>query len=101
MEEQLLFVERIRLYRLNNILVNSFIIHSRHYSETSMIYDVLTEEHGLISILAKGIKSKKDGFIYQAICQLEVEILLTDKKIESYYITLRHSIMTFSFIMFH
>ena len=48
---------------MNNNLIKSFIIHARKYRETSMIYDVLTEEQGLISILAKGIKSKKDGFI--------------------------------------
>ena len=45
---------------MNNILVHSFIIHSRPFRETSMIYDVLTPNNGLISVLAKGIKKKKD-----------------------------------------
>ena len=46
---------------MNNTLVNSFIIHSKPYSETSMIYDILTEDNGLMSVIAKGIKKKKDG----------------------------------------
>ena len=45
---------------MKNTLVRSFIIHARSYRETSMIYDVLTSNYGLISILAKGIKKKKD-----------------------------------------
>ena len=45
---------------MKNTLVHSFIIHARSYRETSMIYDVLTSNCGLISILAKGIKKKKD-----------------------------------------
>ncbi|MBH44373.1 MAG: DNA repair protein RecO [Gammaproteobacteria bacterium] len=41
------------------LLENSFIIHSRSYGETSMIYQLLTRNKGLMSVLGKGIKSKK------------------------------------------
>tara|TARA_B100000965_G_scaffold406592_1_gene446382 strand:+ start:715 stop:1389 length:675 start_codon:yes stop_codon:yes gene_type:complete len=48
---------------MNNLLESSFIIHSRDYGETSVIYDVLTENYGFMSVLAKGIKKKKDGLL--------------------------------------
>ena len=57
---------------MKNILVNSFIIHSRHFSETSMIYDVLTDSNGLISIIAKGIKRKKDGLSMQPFKEIQL-----------------------------
>ena len=43
---------------MKNTLVRSFIIHARSYRETSMIYDVLTSNCGLISILAKALRKK-------------------------------------------
>ena len=49
---------------MKNTLVRSFIIHARSYRETSMIYDVLTSNCGLISILAKGIKKKRIELVY-------------------------------------
>ena len=64
---------------MKNILVNSFIIHSRHFSETSMIYDVLTDSNGLISIIAKGIKKKKDGYSMQPF--KEVQLSFTKAKL--------------------
>jgi len=57
---------------LKNILVNSFIIHSRPFSETSMIYDILTDSNGLISIIAKGIKKKKDGLSMQPFKEMQL-----------------------------
>ena len=52
--------------------MNSFIIHSRHFSETSMIYDILTDSNGLISIIAKGIKKKKDGYSMQPFKEIQL-----------------------------
>lgn len=57
---------------MKNILVNSFIIHSKHFSETSMIYDILTDSNGLISIIAKGIKKKKDGYSMQPFKEIQL-----------------------------
>ena len=57
---------------MKNILVNSFIIHSRHFSETSMIYDILTDSNGLMSIIAKGIKRKKDGLSMQPFKEMQL-----------------------------
>ena len=57
---------------MNNTLINSFIIHSRPYSETSMIYDILTETNGLMSIIAKGVKRKKDGLSMQPFKELQL-----------------------------
>ncbi|MBJ41569.1 MAG: DNA repair protein RecO [Gammaproteobacteria bacterium] len=50
---------------MSNNLINSFIIHSRPYSETSMIFDILTKQKGFVSVLAKGVKQKKDLSILQ------------------------------------
>ena len=38
----------------------AFIIHSRSFGETSIIFDFLTEENGLISAVLKGAKKRKD-----------------------------------------
>ena len=57
---------------MKNTLVNSFIIHSKPYSETSMIYDILTEDNGLMSVIAKGIKKKKDGRSLQPFKELQL-----------------------------
>ena len=57
---------------MKNLLINSFIIHSRPYSETSIIFDVLTESNGLISLIAKGIKKKKDGSLLQPFKELQL-----------------------------
>ena len=38
----------------------AFIIHSRPFGETSIIFDFLTEENGLISAVLKGAKKRKD-----------------------------------------
>ena len=57
---------------MKNLLINSFIIHSRPYSETSIIFDILTESNGLISLIAKGIKKKKDGSLLQPFKELQL-----------------------------
>ena len=57
---------------MKNLLINSFIIHSRPYSETSIIFDILTESNGLISLIAKGIKKKKDGLLLQPFKELQL-----------------------------
>lgn len=38
-----------------------FVLHSRPYSETSLLLDVFTEHHGRIRILAKGARSKRSS----------------------------------------
>ena len=48
-----------------NELEYSFIIHSRSYSETSIIFDILTMHNGMISVIAKGAKRKKDISLLQ------------------------------------
>ena len=64
-----------------------------------MIYDVLTEEQGLISILAKGIKSKKDGFILQPFRELQLSYtertlpLLTKYEVVSSYLEASNKFM--------
>ncbi|MGR9073794.1 MAG: DNA repair protein RecO, partial [Gammaproteobacteria bacterium] len=39
----------------------AFILHSRQYRETSLILEVLTEEYGRFSLVAKGVRRKKPG----------------------------------------
>ena len=38
-----------------------FVLHRRPYTETSLILDVFSEEHGRVSILAKGARSKRSN----------------------------------------
>ncbi len=45
---------------MSNITDKGFIIHSRSFGETSIIFDFLTEESGLISTILKGAKKRKD-----------------------------------------
>ncbi len=45
---------------MNNSSDNAFIIHSRSYGETSVILDLLTEKNGMISVILKGAKRRKD-----------------------------------------
>ena len=47
--------ERIQLH-------SAFILHHRPYRNTSLLLDVLTEEHGRISLIAKGAKQSKSKF---------------------------------------
>ena len=70
---------------MKNTLVRSFIIHARSYRETSVIYDVLTSKNGLISILAKGIKRKKDRSCLQPTKELMLTFTDTDFPILTSY----------------
>ncbi|MBP3919982.1 MAG: DNA repair protein RecO [Bacilli bacterium] len=45
-----------------NEIVEGIIVSERAYSETSKIIDIITCEHGFISVLAKGAKSMKSKF---------------------------------------
>lgn len=40
-------------------LQRCFVLHSRHYSETSLILDVFSEDHGRLTLLAKGARRKR------------------------------------------
>lgn len=44
------------------LLQPAFILQHRHYRESSLIMDVLTREHGVVSILARGVRKKKSAF---------------------------------------
>jgi DNA repair protein RecO (recombination protein O) len=37
----------------------TFVLHSRHYRETSVLLDLFTQHHGRIGVIAKGVRSKK------------------------------------------
>lgn len=41
------------------LLQPAFILQNRKYRESSLILDVLTQDHGIISILAKGVRKQK------------------------------------------
>jgi len=41
------------------LLQPAYILHSRSYRETSLILDVLTEDHGKVALIAKGVRNKK------------------------------------------
>ena len=64
-----------------------------------MIYDVLTEQQGLISIIAKGIKTKKDGAILQPFRELQLSYtdralpLLTKYEVISSYLDASNKFM--------
>ncbi len=45
---------------MNNLIDRAFIIHSKTFGETSVIFEFLTEENGLISAILKGAKRRKD-----------------------------------------
>ena len=45
---------------MNDELLKAYIIHSRSYGETSIIFDVFTKELGLVSTILKGAKKRKD-----------------------------------------
>ncbi len=70
---------------MKNTLVHSFIIHSRSFRETSMIYDILTSNNGLISILAKGIKKKRDRSYLQPTKELILSFTDSDFPILTSY----------------
>ncbi len=40
-------------------LQSAFVLHSRPWKETSLLLDVLTENHGKIALCAKGVRGKK------------------------------------------
>ncbi len=40
----------------------AILLHSRNYSETSLICELFTRKHGRVSVLAKGARSKKNKF---------------------------------------
>lgn len=43
-----------------NVAFNpAFVLHQRPYRETSLLLDVLTQDHGRINLIAKGVKQKK------------------------------------------
>ena len=44
---------------MNVEFASAFILHQRPYRETSLLLDVLSEQYGRISLVAKGVKQKK------------------------------------------
>ncbi len=45
---------------MSNITDKAFIVHSKPFRETSIIFDFLTRENGLVSTILKGAKKRKD-----------------------------------------
>jgi DNA repair protein RecO (recombination protein O) len=46
-----------------NITLNpAFIIHSRPYRETSLVLDILTESHGRVGMVAKGVRTSRPAW---------------------------------------
>ena len=39
----------------------AYILHYRPYRETSMLLDVFSRDHGRVSLIARGIKQKRNG----------------------------------------
>lgn len=56
-------------------LHTSYIIHTRAYRDTSLLVDVLTQEYGKISLVAKGARKAKNNQRY--LLQPFVEVLLS------------------------
>jgi DNA repair protein RecO (recombination protein O) len=55
---------------------SAFVLHRRAFQETSVILDVLTAEHGRISLLAKGVRTSgktNRGAILQPFGQIEID----------------------------
>ncbi len=44
---------------MNTELTPAFVLHQRPYRETSLLLDVFTEQHGRVSLVAKGVRSKR------------------------------------------
>ena len=42
-------------------LQRCFVLHYRHYSETSLILDVFSEDYGRLTLLAKGARRKRSN----------------------------------------
>lgn len=55
-------------------LERAFILHQRHYRETSVLLDILTEHHGVISAVAKGVRQKNSR--YRALLQPFMPLLI-------------------------
>lgn len=47
---------------LGNNQTEAILLHSRNYSETSLICELFTRKHGRVSVIAKGARSKKNKF---------------------------------------
>jgi len=43
-------------------LQSAFVLQSRAYRETSLLIDVFTRDHGVLPMLAKGVRGQKKGF---------------------------------------
>lgn len=56
------------------ILEPAFILHTRHYRETSLLLDILTLKHGRISVIAHAAKGNKSRF--RGLLQLFMPVLI-------------------------
>ncbi len=50
----------------------AFILHRRDYSNSSLILELLTADHGRVGVLAKGARRRKDVGSFQPGCRLSV-----------------------------
>jgi len=60
---------------LTTQLSPAFVLHQRPYRETSLLLDVFSEQHGRVSLVAKGVRSKKRN--QSGILQLYQPLLLS------------------------
>src|SRR5580693_2734969 len=57
------------------LLQQAFILHHRPFRETSLLLDVFTEEHGKISLIAKGVRKHRSTL--KALLQPFVPLLVS------------------------
>ena len=55
----------------------AFVLHTRHYRDTSALLDILTAEHGLVSLVAKGARRTVRGRSSGAILQPFIPLLIS------------------------
>lgn len=57
----------------------AYVLHTRKYRETSIIADIFTEEFGVLSVLAKGVRKQKSRLASVLRCFTPLQISFTGK----------------------
>jgi len=58
-----------------NDLTRAFVLHTRSYRETSLLVDVFTENHGRLSVVARGARGRKKNTVLQPFAELLIGIM--------------------------
>lgn len=53
----------------------SFVLHRRFYRETSLLLDIFSEQHGRVSLIAKGVRNNRSA--YRALLQPFIPLLIS------------------------